>query len=287
MKKVRYLIEAGFVKLGFGLLLVLGVKNASRFCAFLTRNLGPIFPVSKVARKQLEFFLPEVNAKQTLVNVWDHMGRIIAEFPHFYSMDDEKFLEHVELVGDKHLKKLQKEARGGIFISAHYGNWECMPRRIALAGLNMMVLYRPSNNETVDGIFQKTRSNVDLKYVPTEKRSMIKFAREVQNGGYAGMLVDQKQRKSLSVPFFGMPAPTMSIAADLAKKYNCPLIPMRNVRIGENKYQVEICKPIEPGNDSSKKIMEKLHGVMEGWIRERPDHWLWLHRRWGKISQLK
>jgi Kdo2-lipid IVA lauroyltransferase/acyltransferase len=103
---------------------------------------------------------------------------------------------------------------------------------------------------------------------------------------HVGMLVDQHFTKGVDVTFFGRPCKANPLIALLARQIECPIHGMRVVRLPDgNSFWGEMTDPIDPPRDAEGRIdidgtMQAITTVIEGWVREHPEQWLWLHRRW-------
>ncbi|HTR17703.1 MAG TPA: lysophospholipid acyltransferase family protein, partial [Acetobacteraceae bacterium] len=108
-------------------------------------------------------------------------------------------------------------------------------------------------------------------------------------GGYLAMLTDQKMNDGVEARFFGLPAMTASALAALALRFRCPVVPSHVERIGPARFRL-ICEPPLPLPDSGdrqadiRQLTQQVNDALERWIRERPESWLWLHRRWPKVG---
>jgi len=99
------------------------------------------------------------------------------------------------------------------------------------------------------------------------------------------MLVDQKMNNGIAVPFFGRPAMTAPALAQLALRFDCPVVPARVVRLNGAHFQLIVYPPLEVAKTGDREhdtltLMTQVNTMIEGWIRERPEQWLWLHNRW-------
>jgi KDO2-lipid IV(A) lauroyltransferase len=99
------------------------------------------------------------------------------------------------------------------------------------------------------------------------------------------MLVDQKMNDGIAVPFFGRDAMTAPAIAELALRYDCTVLPARVERLPGAKFHVTVFPPhpLPTSGDKAADVlalMTTINATLEGWIRERPGHWFWLHRRW-------
>jgi KDO2-lipid IV(A) lauroyltransferase len=106
------------------------------------------------------------------------------------------------------------------------------------------------------------------------------------------MLVDQKMNDGIAVPFFDRPAMTASAVAELALKFRCPVVPLRCERLGGAHFRVTALPPLllpDTGDRiaDSYSLMLNINQLIESWIREHPEQWLWLHRRWPAESSTK
>jgi KDO2-lipid IV(A) lauroyltransferase len=113
----------------------------------------------------------------------------------------------------------------------------------------------------------------------------IKLARILARGGHAGMLVDQKLNAGIAVPFFGRDAMTAPAAMQLGLRFRIPIVPLRTERLGGARFRITLLPPLEPpatgDRDADVRIlMERMNALLETWIRERPEQWLWVHKRW-------
>jgi KDO2-lipid IV(A) lauroyltransferase len=114
-------------------------------------------------------------------------------------------------------------------------------------------------------------------------------AREIvtalKGGAAIAMLMDQKLNEGLPVPFFGRPAMTAPAIAQFALKFRCPVYPARAERLGGSRIRVTVLPPLDIRETGDKeadifKILTDINMLLESWIRERPEQWLWIHRRW-------
>src|SRR5581483_4470909 len=113
----------------------------------------------------------------------------------------------------------------------------------------------------------------------------IRLARELEAGRHVGMLVDQYAVGGVDVTLFGRQTRANPLIARLARQIECPIHGTRVVRLSGGRFRVDLTEPITPARDAEGKIdvaktMQIITGVVEGWVREHPEQWLWVHRRW-------
>jgi len=100
-----------------------------------------------------------------------------------------------------------------------------------------------------------------------------------------GMLVDEHFARGVDVSFFGRPCKATPILARLARQFDCPMHGGRMVRLPDGRFRFDITEPIPVQRDREGKIdvaatTQAISGVIEGWVRDHPEQWLWLQRRW-------
>ena len=101
------------------------------------------------------------------------------------------------------------------------------------------------------------------------------------------MLVDQKYNEGIPVPFFGRDAMTAPTVAELALRFQVPLVPARVERLKGARFRLTLLPPLDLPNSGDRAadvhtVMSQVNALFESWIRDRPEQWLWLHRRWPK-----
>ncbi len=282
MKRLQYFLEAIFVKFVFFVFSSLPARTASDIGGMIGGMIGPRLAASRKAHRNLTRALPDVPKDDTIKGMWTHLGRVIAEYPHLEILSRE-----VEVIGGEHLKEALNSENGAIFFGAHLGNWELNAAVVLTQfGVAPNLTYRTPNNPFVDKMLMEARAiNGQISGFPKSAAGGKGLMKALKAGECAGILIDQKYNEGVSVPFFGMEAMTNPVFVQLAQKYNCALVPIRNERVEGTQFRLNIYDRLAVFNkDGSPRVVEDVikeaHGLLEGWIRERPEQWLWLHRRW-------
>lgn len=114
----------------------------------------------------------------------------------------------------------------------------------------------------------------------------------LRRGAVIGLLFDQKMNDGTALGFFGHEAMTPIAPAQMALSVRCAIIPVRVERTGGVRFGITIHPPVEfVGSDGrhadAKAIMGKLNERLEQWVRERPEQWMWLHRRWAEETYVE
>lgn len=288
MKKIRYFIEAVFAFLLYGFFKILPASFASGTGGFLGRVIGPNLAASRKALRNIEMAMPETTEEERaaiLKKMWKNLGRVMAEYPHLEYLAQEK----TEIINREILDHHQDKPV--IFFSGHLGNWELIPLTGYLqTGRKSASVYRAPNNPYIDFLLYKQRRKKNLKealrLIPKSRSGTRQLVQTIQDGLAVGILIDQKYNEGVPAPFFGRPAMTSTAFIELAQRFDCALIPIHIVRTRESRFQLIVENPVEIKDKDGKNlavdhIMQVAHQKLEGWIRENPGQWLWLHRRWN------
>lgn len=289
IRRVRDLCEWLLLKLLFVFLRLIGLQASSRFIGALGRCVGKFSSKNRVARKNLRHAFPEwddARIETTLRGMWENMGRYLGEFPHIAPMDKTAFRRMTEIVGEEHLYAATGKGKGALFFSAHMANWELGAKTAWACDTPFAIVYRPLNNPHVDATTNHHRDQYQLRGLPKNTAGSREMVKTLRNGEPVAILIDQRMKKGIPVPFFGRDAMTATAIADLAIKYGYPIIPTQVERLGSDcRFRVTFHPPVEwqaSGDDKADAatLMRQLHAIMETWIRERPEQWFWVHKRW-------
>ena len=284
----RHVCEAAAAYALFALLGALPVGWASAFGAALGGSIGPLLPVHRQGLDNLTRALPErspAEIRRIARRMWRHLGRVAAEYPHLHRFSVNASGGRIELVGKSHLEEARRSATGGIFFSGHIGNWEICVLPLERNGVPVTAVYRAANNPIVDRMISRFRSAVMQHRVSKGRDGTRELVRALGAGKHVALLVDQKLTTGIPVPFFGRDAMTAPGVATFALRYDCPIWPVRVERLGGVAFRVTVYPKLampEEGTreERTRAIMVTINQVLEDWIRERPEQWLWLHRRW-------
>lgn len=264
-------------------------KFASWMGGKIARTIGPILSINHVARENLALAFPsmlEVEKTRIIRDMWENLGRIAGEFPHIHKIAQDK--ESIIIEGQDILLFLRESPNPALFFAGHLANWEISPLVAAQEGVPIYITYRAANNSLINKLIQKTRSHEKLlKYVPKGKEGAKAVLHALTQGKKVGMTMDQKMNDGIMVPFFGQEAPTAPALARLARKFKAPIIPTVVIRLKGIKFKVRYEKPFwvdqtENEEEDIQKAMTRVNKIIEGWVRDHPGQWLWLHKRWGK-----
>jgi KDO2-lipid IV(A) lauroyltransferase len=262
--------------------------------AWFMRHAGPWLPEHRVGRANLTAAFPEKSAAEIeaiLSEVWANLGRVGVEFAHLDRLWDfdpaRPGQGRIEISADNVEKfvAILKGRKPILGFTAHYGNWELCAVAAAAHGIPGAVLFRAPNIGGIDRFVREIRTANMGMLVPTTLDAPVRLASLIGSGVSVGMLVDQHYSKGVDVTFFGRNCKANPLIARLAQHLECPIYGTRVIRLPGNRFRGELTDEIPPVRDARGKIdiagtMQVITNVIEGWIREHPEQWLWLHRRW-------
>ena len=228
-------------------------------------------------------------AKRTFQN----FGMMAIEFFRIPGMNTEDFKKKVSFEGlDEALKLLEKK-KGGLLLIGHFGNWELMALMSKVIGNPILVIAKPINQKGVDRWITEIRKVTGLELIPPENATQ-KVVQALSQNRLVGILIDQRAKRSRGVwaDFFGRKVPTTPGLAVMAMRSGAPVVPVFIVRDGFQKHRLLIKEPVELvlTGDMKKDVeinTQRFTDALEAMIRQYPDQWLWIHRRWERKKGTK
>ena len=270
----------------------LGPVRASDFMGGLARRIGPLLPVSRVADGNLRRAMPELDqaARRRIVQgVWENLGRVVGELPHLGALQQTADGPGWELADPSGVQAIADQGGPLLFVTAHMGNWEVLPRVMTVLGMKTAVIYRPIDDLVMDDFMRTLRLGAapGFELFPKGAKGARLALSFLQRGGILGILADQKMNDGIEARLFGLPAMTVSAPAVLALRFECPIVMARVDRIGPARFRIVTCTPLPRGRSGDRRadvltVTQQMNDQFERWIRAQPESWLWLHRRWPK-----
>jgi KDO2-lipid IV(A) lauroyltransferase len=199
-------------------------------------------------------------------------------------LDTETLCRLVPLENADIVRQALARGKGVILITGHFGNWELLGARLAVEGFSMAVVARDASDASTASLINSARERAGLRvFGRDDLRSMV---RHLRRNGCLGILPDQHAKAgSMRMSFLGRPAWVARGPAMLALRTGCALIPAFCVRNQDGSFRAYVRPEITLDAASDREatieaIMRKVNAAIEEEIRQRPDHWLWLHNRW-------
>jgi KDO2-lipid IV(A) lauroyltransferase len=286
----RHALEAGLAaavtavvrRLPRRLVLALGRGLGRLWGAFDQRHL-------RIAADNLRQAFPdwdEQRVLRTARGVYAHFGAILFDILWMDGRSREELLAITDVEGLEGARAAVASGRGVVCPTGHFGNWEFQGVASALLVGPFAVVARPLDNPDLDrrlvGLRTSTGNTVIYK-----RRALTQIMQTIRDGGVVAIVIDQnvQEKDGIFVDFFGRPACTTTVAAALALKMDCMIVPVRCPLGPDGRYRMVYGPPVEwegegRGPEAVAALTQQLTSIIEGWVREHPEQWLWLHRRW-------
>lgn len=286
MKQIRHIIEfCGFFFI-YITLRALPCSISKMLGGKLARFTGPFLPAQKIGLKNLTLAFPQKSLherKAILKNMWEHFGRVCAEYCHTFHFAKMHKSPHITVQGGEYVISALKNHSQAIFISAHFGNWAFATSLLYEFTQNLIMIHRPPNNPYVNKMFHYIQSPFCLKIIEKSPSAGIHILKHLKKGNSVVMLLDQKNNSGITSTFFGQEAKTSPSAARLSQVLQIPIIPFYGLREKKG-WQIVFEKPLAVPKSSEyvELTTQQLNQTFERWIRENPEQWFWVHRRFDK-----
>jgi KDO2-lipid IV(A) lauroyltransferase len=295
MARLADALLALLVRGGFAFLRLLGPARSAALGATVARTLGPLFPAHRIAAENIAAAFPEKTEAERaaiLREAWDNLGRTSCEYVHMEAIwaNDPATSEPARIEVSQDVRErflaLRDDDRPALFFAAHLANWEMPAIAAARYGMVAAALYRTPNNRGIAGEILKLRRDSMGELIPAGIAAPLKLVRAIERGAHVGMLVDQRFGRGPRVPFFGRPVAANPLIAELARRFEgVPVHGVRAIRLPCGRFRMDMTPEIILPRDAEGRVdvaaaTAAINAVIEGWVREHPGQWLWMHRRW-------
>ncbi len=248
-------------------------------------------PHRRIVRRNLAFAYPDWSTEEIKRNcrrIFQNLGITFFEFLQLTALSREDILGRVRVEGWDNLQRALESKKGLIIVSGHLGSWEtglqcacCLIEKPAL-GVAKKIRFAPLNRWVL-----RTRTRFGLKVI-YKKGALPIMRRTLRRGGVLGLLVDQSRRsEGVDVSFFGHKVTATPAAAFLAIRCNSLVLPIFCIREADGQLTMEVKSALEikRTGDLRSDIQtntQMITDAVEKAVREYPDQWFWVHKRWKK-----
>jgi KDO2-lipid IV(A) lauroyltransferase len=242
----------------------------------------------RIAADNLRHAFPdwdEGRIQRTARGVYGHFGAILFDILWMEGRTREELLALTDVEGLELGRAAVASGRGVVCPTGHFGNWEFQGVVSPLLVGPFSVVARPLDNPALDrrlvGLRTSTGNTVIYK-----KKALSQIMHTIRGGGVVAIVIDQnvQAKDGIFVEFFGRPACTTTVAAALTLKTGCMIVPVHCVLGPDGRYKMVYGPEVEWGGgrgpENVAALTQHLTSIIEGWVREHPEQWLWLHRRW-------
>lgn len=228
----------------------------------------------------------EARVLRTARAVYAHFGAVLFDILWLKSRTPDQIRALIEVSGREHVERAMAAGNGALLITGHIGNWELHGVGHGLLFGPIQVVARPLDNPDLDRRLCEMRTMAGNTVI-YKQRALARMLRALREGGGIAILIDQNVQPGdgVFVDYFGRAAATTTVAAALAVKTGCALVPCRTELLEGGRYRLTYAPLVEwsPSGDRTADIAcltQRLTRQIEAWVRETPEQWLWMHRRW-------
>ena len=271
-----------------GVLRALPRPAAQGLGAALGSTVGALGLRARVARDNLARAFPEHDAAwraRVLREHYRELGRVAADYarlPQLVHAPRERVFAQWE--GEQHAHAARALGRGVLFLTGHLGNFELYAAAFGRI-MPMAILVKPLSNPGADAWLTALRTAAGLELLPTGP-GVRAVVRRLRAGGCVALLGDQDARRDgVFVRFFGRLASTPAGPAWLSLATGAPIVFGTCLRASDGRYAARLHPPLLPEGDAGdagavRALTARHAELLEHEVRERPESWFWLHKRW-------
>ena len=283
IKFFTYFIQSIIIYLLFLIGKLIGINLSRSLFSKIFEKFGSKFRSKRIIEKNLEIFSKNLSLEkknEIISNMWKNYGKTFIEY--IFLNQFNKDISNIEIDGENYLKKIIENKKPVIFVSGHFANYELMSMEIVKKKIKLATIYRPLNNYFLNPMMEYLRKKYVCKNQIKKGVSGVREAIDYIKKDYSvALMIDQRVSEGEKINFFGKPALTTTLPAQLALKYNLSIIPVFIERKENDKFRIKFYNEIEAKNYKNKlELSEKLNKILEEMIIYKPDQWIWSHNRW-------
>lgn len=213
------------------------------------------------------------------------LGLLGVEFLRLAGRPDQ-IRRRIEIHGERNLQETLAQGRGVVLLSAHLGNWELMGQALGLRGYRIHPLVQEQANGRFYAVIDRMRQEAGLLPIARGRLSLREILRALRRGECVSIIPDQDAGgHGMFVPFFGRPASTARGLDTVARMSGAPVVPVFIRRTRPGWHEISFHQPLDlvRTSDEAADALENLtriNRLLEEIIREHPEQWLWMHKRW-------
>lgn len=280
--RVSYFTSNLFLRGVIGLVRLVPYRWRVPMMGWLVSRLSPLAGFDKRVRDNLALTcpdLPEAEVKRLCRAVPDNAGRTLIEL---YS--GAPFLARARKApitgpGLQALETARAAGKPVVLITGHFGNYDAARANLIARGHEMGALYRRMANPYFNEHYVRTINAIGTPMFEQGRRGMAQMVRHLKGGGIIAIVADLHAHGGEELMFFGQPAVTSVLNAELALKYEAEMIPIYAIR-QPNGLDFEIVMQDAIPHTDPVTMTQAINDGLEDLVRDHMDQWFWIHRRW-------
>ena len=283
IKFLNYFFQSLLIYFFFIVGKLIGLRLSRKLFGMIFQKIAPTFKSKEIIKNNLRTFSTKIEdheAKVIISSMWKNYGMTFIEyiFLKFFRNNN----KHIQIEGQSNIDEIIKRNEPVIFVSGHFANYELMSMEITKRDIKLATIYRPLNNYFLNPFMEYLRR----KFVcQNQIKKGIKGVREaidyIKRDYSIALMIDQRVSEGEKINFFGKPALTTTLPAQLALKYKLSIYPVFIERLGDSNFKIKFLNEIKSTEFSNKiQLTEKLNRELEKMITNNPNQWIWTHNRW-------
>ena len=277
IKIIKYFLEAIIIYLFFFIIKLIGLFLSRKIFSIIFKMIGPIIKSNKIIKKNLLKFPRKLSNRETkkiISDMWSNYGMTFVEYVYLHKFRKNNL--HIKIIGNEILKEISKNKKPVIFISGHFANFELMSMEITKKDIKLATIYRPLNNIFLNPLMEFLRKKYVCKNQIKKGINGVREAiRYIKENHSIALMIDQRVSEGKKIDFFGRPALTTTLPAQLSNKFNIDIVPVFIKRTKEDKFEIEFQKIINSKDYKDKhELSEVLNKILEKMIIRNPGQWL-------------
>ena len=255
---------------------------------WVLRRVAPLAGFYKRVRRNLAYTRPDLSSAEVEAlchQVADNVGRTLAELYAGKPFWERAKAAAISGPGLAALEQARAEGRPVVLVTGHFGNYDAARSKLVQMGFNMGSLYRRMANPYFNEHYVDAISATGKPMFEQGKRGMVEMVRHLKSGGNIAIVADMHAQGGEYLPFFGRPALTSTVPAELALKYKAAFIPVYGIRRDNGlDFDVVLSAEIPPSDPIT--MTQAVCDDLEQQIRSHMGQWFWVHRRWKPIHDV-
>ena len=231
---------------------------------------------------------PEPERRAIARATYRNLGRLAPEFLLVPRLTPGELDRIFVYEGWERYEAARARGKGVIACTAHFGNFELLAAAHTLRGVPITMITRPMGKSGANDAWRRARARAGVEDLVVRRGETLAAARRALVAGRVlGYVIDQNQprRRAVFPTFFGVPAATSPTPAVLARRTGAAVLFVLAVPLGDGRHRVVIEGPLDPPDTGDPRrdallFMQDLNDRLERHVREHPDRWYWVHRRW-------
>ena len=283
IKFLNYFFQSLLIYFFFIIGKLIGLRLSRKLFGLIFQKIAPSFKSKEIIKNNLRIFSTKIEdheAKVIISSMWKNYGMTFIEyiFLKFFRNNN----KHIQIEGQSNIDEIIKRNEPVIFVSGHFANYELMSMEITKRDIKLATIYRPLNNYFLNPFMEYLRK----KFVcQNQIKKGIKGVREaidyIKRDYSIALMIDQRVSEGEKINFFGKPALTTTLPAQLALKYKLSIYPVFIERLRDSNFKIKFFNEIKSTEFNNKiQLTEKLNTELEKMITNNPNQWIWTHNRW-------